>query len=68
MAKKLKNKNRACIKLGCEDWELRLLRGEACPDCDTCGFNAAEAERRKQIPLVLGEDGLLRKYIRRDAE
>lgn len=32
-------------------------------DCENCGFNPQEAERRKNIPLTLCKDGLRRKII-----
>ncbi len=33
------------------------------PWCKECGWNVNEAERRKDIPLVLDSDGLYRKHI-----
>jgi hypothetical protein len=36
--------------------------------CATCGFDAAEAARRRAIPLTLGPDGLWRKYVGRERE
>jgi len=33
--------------------------------CGGCGFDRAEAERRKRLPFVRGEDGLLRKIVKR---
>ena len=36
--------------------------------CETCGFDAREAARRKELPLVLCEDGKYRKIIRRRAK
>lgn len=44
-----------CIQGGC-----KFRQG---PWCKTCGFRPEEAERREKIPLTLGEDGLLRKYL-----
>lgn len=37
-------------------------------NCSRCGFNKAENERRKLLPLVKGPDGLRRKIIPRDEE
>lgn len=31
--------------------------------CSRCGFDRAENERRKSLPLVIGSDGLRRKII-----
>lgn len=31
--------------------------------CECCGWNDEVAERRKQIPLTSGEDGLRRKIL-----
>lgn len=57
-------KNSKCLRNGCERWfwakdinNLPLL------DCETCGFNILEDQRRKKIPLTLCEDGLRRKII-----
>ncbi len=37
--------------------------------CSRCGFDDAENERRKELPLVLCRDGLRRKIIpRKDQE
>lgn len=44
-----------CLKNGCY-WPS---------NCSRCGFNKAEAERRKKLPLVLWSDGLRRKIIPR---
>ena len=33
--------------------------------CDTCGFEKSEVERRKQLPLTIGTDGLARKIVGR---
>lgn len=33
-------------------------------DCKRCGFDKAEAERRSQIPLTKGPDGLWRKEVK----
>lgn len=35
-------------------------------DCARCGFNADEAERRKNIPLTECDDGLRRKVITKE--
>lgn len=35
------------------------------PQCSGCGFDRAEAERRRKLPLVRGRDGLRRKIIKR---
>jgi len=35
------------------------------PNCARCGFDRAEAERRRKLPLVRGRDGLRRKIIKR---
>ena len=32
-------------------------------DCERCGFDRKEDERRKKLPLTLCEDGLMRKII-----
>lgn len=37
-------------------------------NCSRCGFNRKEAARRKRLPLMPGEDGLLRKVIPRKKE
>ena len=37
-------------------------RGPAEGDCPTCGFCLEEIERRKNLPLIEGPDGLRRKY------
>ena len=42
-----------CLKGGCY-WPS---------GCSSCGFDKNEAERRKQLPLVLCKDGLRRKII-----
>lgn len=44
-----------CIKNGCR----------YAVDCERCGFDRAENERRKKIPLTLCKDGLMRKIIPR---
>lgn len=31
--------------------------------CERCGFNSAEAERRKRLPLYLCADGLARVFV-----
>lgn len=31
--------------------------------CEGCGFDKREAERRKQLPLTIGTDGLARKIV-----
>lgn len=31
--------------------------------CKHCGFNKYEDRRRKRLPLIMGEDGLRRKYV-----
>ena len=31
--------------------------------CPRCGFNRDEDKRRKKLPMIKGEDGLLRKYV-----
>lgn len=33
------------------------------PWCNRCGFNRYEDERRRNLPLVKGEDGISRKYV-----
>lgn len=33
--------------------------------CENCGFDKREAERRKQLPLTIGPDGLARKIVGR---
>lgn len=33
--------------------------------CEHCGFNPAEAERRKRLPLYLCADGLARVFVAR---
>lgn len=33
------------------------------PRCLRCGFEEKEAERRKALPLIKGEDGLMRKHV-----
>lgn len=40
-------------------------RGKFCKkqDCERCGFNPEEAERRKDIPLTECDDGLRRKIL-----
>lgn len=40
----------------------RCMHGEG-PWCNRCGFNQYEDERRKQLPLIEGEDGISRKYV-----
>ena len=45
-----------CLKNGCF-WPS---------NCSRCGFDKAENERRKKLPLVLGRDGLRRKIIPRE--
>ncbi len=44
-----------CILHGCHTG--------AGPWCNRCGFNRQEDERRRQLPLVMGDDGILRKYV-----
>lgn len=44
-----------CIQYGC--------RNGAGPWCCQCGFNRQEDERRRQLPLVKGADGILRKHV-----
>lgn len=34
--------------------------------CARCGWEFTEDTRRRQLPLVKGEDGLLRKIVRRE--
>ena len=68
MGKKLTHRNNSCIAHGCEDWENKLIRGDPCYDCETCGFNFAEAERRKKIPLAMGGDGLRKKFLSTEVE
>ena len=42
------------------------INGCASPGgCESCGFDKREAERRKQIPLDIGSDGLARKIVGR---
>lgn len=36
------------------------------PACTRCGFEIKERDRRKLLPLVYCEDGLLRKNVRRE--
>lgn len=43
---------------GCTNCICTLKRG-----CDRCGFNKPEADRRREIPLTLCKDGLMRKLI-----
>lgn len=33
------------------------------PRCRRCGFEEKEAERRMVLPLIKGEDGLMRKHV-----
>lgn len=63
MGKKIKAKNKNCTKYGCEAWEYALMKNQPFFECETCGFNPKEEERRKAIPLTLCEDGLRRKLI-----
>lgn len=50
-----------CIIGNCQDG-----RG---PWCHKCGFHQKEFERRKELPLVGGPDGVYRKYVGvKDAE
>jgi len=44
-----------CIQGGC-----KIGQG---PWCRTCGMNTKEAKRREKIPLTMGTDGLMRKYL-----
>ena len=48
-----KERPKGCLNVTC--WDHR--------GCSRCGFFEEEAERRKQIPLTLCEDGLRRKLI-----
>lgn len=42
------------------------INGCASPGgCESCGFDKREIERRKQIPLTIGSDGLARKIVGR---
>lgn len=42
-----------CTMGGCVDFGAECLR---------CGFERREAEYRKTLPMILGKDGLRRKY------
>ena len=33
------------------------------PWCIRCGFNRYEDMRRNQLPLIMGENGISRKYV-----
>ena len=46
-----------CIMYGCG-----LSKGGK-PVCRHCGFEKAEAERRKALPLVRDKDGFRRKHV-----
>lgn len=48
----------ACLMGGC---------AEEKPDCQFCGFDAAEAKRRKKLPLIPNGKGLSRKLVRAKA-
>ena len=51
--------DKSCTQGGC---------GITTRDCTGCGFNEAEAERRKKIPLKVGADGLRYKNIREEVK
>ena len=50
---------RECIMQGCDSHE------KIKEDCLHCGFYRAEAQKRKELPLVKDQDGGLRKIVRR---
>lgn len=57
--------NKDCLRGGCERWYFNQDGPNpiALNECARCGFNIAEDEMRKKIPLTLGKDGLRRKII-----
>lgn len=40
----------------------RCKKGDG-PWCIRCGFNRYEDMRRNQLPLIMGENGISRKYV-----
>ncbi len=62
---KLELKNKDCLRGGCLRWQYAQKEAPTpyIEACWRCGFNVAEDLRRKQIPLTLCDDGLLRKLI-----
>ena len=46
-----------CLRGGCADGHVSKS------NCQYCGFDVDEDERRKALPLVKGEDGLYRKNV-----
>lgn len=45
----------------CGNWEENRAA------CVRCGWELNEGLRRQQLPMVKGEDGLLRKIVRRES-
>lgn len=45
-----------CVMGGCKE-------GKTTRQCRHCGFELQEEKRRKALPLIKGEDGLLRKHV-----
>lgn len=46
-----------CLLCGCPDGKINAEK------CNHCGFDADEDARRKELPIVRGEDGLHRKHV-----
>lgn len=62
MSEKLKRPERpCCLPEAGNNCQLRSLES-----CLACGWNPAEAERRRALPLERGEDGRYHKNIGQD--
>lgn len=53
----MKHEHLECLMGGCAYEKLGAIM------CKDCGNEAHEHLRRMQLPLIRGEDGLLRKYV-----
>ena len=56
-------RNANCMRGGCARWWGAAKAKLKFTECERCGFDYKEDERRKQLPLVMCKDGLQRKII-----
>lgn len=59
-----------CLQGGCAAYHEGLMNKdtEVGAMCMGCGFDRAEAERRKGLPTVTGSDGMRRMIVHRSEE
>lgn len=56
-------RNDKCLRGGCERWFNANKQNRKLAECERCGWDKEENERRRKLPLVVGKDGLRRIVI-----